>query len=305
MKRKETYAHKRKYLDWPRETAGRGDDCFVWSHQESNLCLDFHGDPVKAELVVLSDGNHHMALQESLAAFARDNDDLPIFYATTPPAPIVNMLRTGCLRMGNLELSATPNVFISPPDILAPLVEDGLLSSQTPFMRNQANVLLVRKGNPKGIAAVSDVLRDDVRLFMSNAETEKASHTAYCDTLDNLLGDACPKGALDAKHAQGQLFYGDRIHHREAPQAVYDGSADVAVVFYHLALRYVRIFSDHFELIPLGGTAEAPDPHPGNVVSETSIGLAGDGGQWGRTLIDHFLSQAVADIYRRHGLVKA
>ena len=297
--------HRRKYLDWPEEQAGQGDSCFPWLHQESNVCLDFHGDPSKAELVVLSDGNHHMALQESLNAFSDMNGGVSIFYATTPPGPIVNMLRKGCIRMGNLRLSATPHVFISPPDILSPLVDEGLLSSSAPFMCNQGNVLLVEKGNPKGIASASDVLREDVRLFISNPETEKASYTAYRATLDNLLASACVDGVLQTKHAQGQLLYGERIHHREAPQAVFEGQADAAMVFYHLALRYVRVFPDSFEMVPLGGSVHAPDPLPGNVVSKTNLGLVRDGGDWGRRLTTHLLSASVGDIYRRHGLIPA
>jgi hypothetical protein len=297
--------HRRTPLEWPEEQAGQGESCFPWFHQESNVCLDFHGDPAKAELVVLSDGNHHMALQESLNAFSEMNGGICIFYATTPPDPIVNMLRTGGVRMGNLRISATPHVFISPPDILSPLVDDGLLSSSVPFMRNQGNVLLVKKDNPKGIASASDVLQEDVRLFISNAETEKASYTAYRDTLDNLLGAACPEGALETKRAQGQLVYGQRIHHREAPQAVFDDSADAAMVFHHLALRYVRIFPDNFEFVPLGGSVNAPAPLPGNVVSKTNVGLIQDGGVWGKRLVTHLLSEAVHAVYRRHGLIPA
>ena len=57
-------------LDWPRETAGAGDTADAGFIQPaSNICLDFHGDPLRARLVVASDGNHHMALREVLAAF--------------------------------------------------------------------------------------------------------------------------------------------------------------------------------------------------------------------------------------------
>ena len=54
-------------LVWPEETVfpGRGD-MPKWCHTGSNLCLDFHGDPLTAKLVVFSDGNHHMALMETL-----------------------------------------------------------------------------------------------------------------------------------------------------------------------------------------------------------------------------------------------
>ena len=52
-----------------------------------------------------------------------------------------------------------------------------------------------------------------------------------------------------------KVEYGERIHHREAPQAIMDGRADVAIVYYHLALGYTRIFPSLFEMVPLGGVS--------------------------------------------------
>ena len=47
-------------LDWPRETAVDPKLAVSsWHHAGSNYCLDFHGDPVSAELCVFADGNHH------------------------------------------------------------------------------------------------------------------------------------------------------------------------------------------------------------------------------------------------------
>ena len=52
-------------LEWPQEAARlQGSDEPSFGHAGSNLCLDFHGDPKRAGLVVFSDGNHHMALEE-------------------------------------------------------------------------------------------------------------------------------------------------------------------------------------------------------------------------------------------------
>ena len=107
---------------------------------------------------------------------------------------------------------------------------------------------------------------------------------------------------LQAKTSQGQVVFGERIHHREAPQAVADGSADVAPVFYHLALRYVRIFPDYFDIVPLGGSVEDPDPLEGNVTGITSMGLIGDGGSWGSRLLEYLASDEALKIYESHGL---
>ena len=43
-------------------------------------------------------------------------------------------------------------------------------------------------------------------------------------------------------------------HHREAPQALADGEADVAMVCYHLALRFVRVYPGGLKSYARGGT---------------------------------------------------
>ena len=69
------------------------------------------------------------------------------------------------------------------------------------------------------------------------------------------------------------------------------------------ALRYKRIFPETFDIVPLGGSVDRPQPGPGNVISRTSMGLVDQGGTWGRELISFFQSQTVQDIYFSHGLL--
>lgn len=196
-------------LNWPEEGIRCGATPATWSLAGSNLVLDFHGDPLAAGLCIFSDGNHHMALEESLQRF---RDAYPavggIFYATTPPDPILILLRHGRLKIGNFVLSAT----------------------------------------------------------VSNRK----------------------------------VFFGQSIHHREAPEAVAAATVDAAIVYYHLALRCVRIFSEIFEMVSIGGGGHAPAP--GNLIGFTHAGLIGDGGTWGRMCLDFLFTRPVADIYRAHGL---
>jgi hypothetical protein len=67
-----------------------------------------------------------------------------------------------------------------------------------------------------------------------------------------------------AEAAHAKWLAGSTIHHREIPWSVAYGQGDVAVLFYHLALHAVRTFPELFEIIPLGGTVEDPQPLPGN-----------------------------------------
>jgi len=291
-------------LHWPLETALTDKKIEHWCQADSNRVLDFHGDPLKAELVVFSDGNHHMALQESLQAFIHDNPQAAdIFYATTPPYPIIKLLESGAIRLGNLTLSIRPHVFISPPNVLEGLKAKGYLFRHHLLAQNRGSVLLIPRENPARIGSVGDLMHRDVRLFISNPDTEKVSYTGYRDTLEKMA----QKEGLDINAFQSAVFgettvYGERIHHREAPEAVAAGNADAAIVYYHLALRYTRIFPELFEIIPLGGTKTDPKPWPGNQIAKIHMGLTGDGGSWGQAFVEFMQSEAAANIYSHHGL---
>lgn len=293
------------YLDWPLEAACPSEPGQRWGQPQSNICLDFHGDPVTAGLVVFSDGNHHMALEASLQAFAAQHPQVnDIFYATTPPSVIVNLLTLGQIVLGNLTLSRLPHVFISPPGIMDRLKQDGHVASHQCFMRSLGNVLLVRKGNPKNIQGIEDLLRDEVRLFISNPGTEKASYDVYAETVLGLadeqnLATAAFRNLLSGN--SDRLVTGSRIHHREAPQCLFENRADVAVIYYHLALRYTRIFPDIFELVPLPGLKDDSSTDK-NLRTGYHIGLVGDGGRWGSKLVEFMFSDEVTRLYEQHGL---
>jgi len=291
-------------LCWPRETAGAGEagsSSFV--QPASNICLDFHGDPLRARLVVASDGNHHMALGDVLSAFLAAHpavDD--IFYSTTPPSVALQWLDKGHVDVGNLRLSARPHVLISPPPVLDQAIAGGHMASYRPFMRSRGLALLVRKGNPKSIVGAGDLLRADVRLFLSNPVREKVSHTVYRNGLRELAKSEGVALALPDDPSvppdPAKLVLGAAIHHREAPQALADDVADVAVVFYHLALRYQRIFPELFEFVQPASWVEDQAGDTGR----TDCGLIGNGGAWGGELLDFLATDSVTQIYRSHGL---
>lgn len=293
-------------LDWPREWARDRGQQPVWYQAGSNLCLDFHGDPLRAGVVVFSDGNHHMGLQQSLHAFLSRHAEIgDIFYATTPPGVLLQWLDVGSLTVGNLCLTLCPQLFISPPKVLDRVVAGGHAARHEPFMRSRGNVLLVRKANPRKIRDVSDLARDDVRLFLSNPITETPSYQVYVETLQRFAArQNVTLDFLDARpdRPHPRVVFGERIHHRELPQALADGHADVAPVYYHLALRYTRIFPELFEIVALDGGSPEPAPCPEQVISEFHLTLIGDGGRWGSALREFLLSVEVAAIYRHHGL---
>lgn len=297
-------------LNWPLEATFPSEPSQRWMQPESNICLDFHGDPITAGLTVFSDGNHHMALESCLQTFRLQHPEVvDIFYATTPPNVVVNLLTRGQLVLGNLTLSRLPNIFISPMGIMDRLQADGYVPSHQVFMQSRGNVLLVKKGNPKAIHSIADLLRKDVRLFISNPGTEKASYEVYAQSLlglaeENGVSQESIKDLLSGSSAR--LVTGKRIHHREAPQYLFDDQADVAFIYYHLALRYTRIFPEHFEIVPMNNTKGnglkgEPDYSENNLCTNYHIGLV-DGGEWGKAFLDYIFTDEVTQLYVEHGL---
>jgi len=68
-------------LNWPLEPANKSStDKAHWQHPESNISLDFHGNPNNPKLTVLSDGNHHMALADVMDMFVQQIKLLKMYF---------------------------------------------------------------------------------------------------------------------------------------------------------------------------------------------------------------------------------
>ena len=288
-------------LRWPRENSIDPDLTLNnWSHPSSNYCLDFHGDPVTSELKVFSDGNHHMALEETLEAFRAHHKLSSIFYCTTPPKVYLDWMQSGSIEIGNLRLSMAPDIVIAPDDIMERLAGERVVRRTAVFAQSLGNSFLVRKDNPKNIREVQDLLREDVKLFLSNPVTEGASHMVYRQTLEQCATNAglAENMIENLINNREKMMFGELIHHREAPQAVADGRADVAVVYNHLAIRFTRIFPEFFDRVPL-------DEGEQNTITRYAIGLVDESCELACLAFQHFLSDATGAIYGHHGLQAA
>ena len=215
-----------------------------------------------------------------------------------------------------------------------------------PIIQNQGNVILVKRGNPLNIRSVWDL--DRVRLVTSNPFTEPGSFGNYSGSIFNIAAEQRGTEAAtrlfnrifnenneryrarDDDRRGGRWFHDDdddddrwggwhrrrgawlagaRIHHREVPWSVAIGEADAGLMFYHLARFAVDSFPDQFEIVPLGGTVENPDPLPGNRIGKLfAIRVNGD---WTRRqsraqerLLDVFGSSEFTAILNQYGLVR-
>ena len=220
-------------------------------------------------LVIFTEGNHLMVLlsDDIVGAFPSwaksqpqysDLDVDNIVVVTLPQPVVVQMIRTGGIALGNLSLDVSrksgfyPDIVMGGPDPLRELRKLGVIEPQARFFsKNRGPALLVRKGNPLGIHGLTDVTRTGARIALPDAVGEPGARARYRAAIDALLG----KSAADAVFAAEVVDFPGRlgIVHRDFPEMVARGYADVALTQYHLISYWARIFPDHFELVPVSG----------------------------------------------------
>lgn len=286
-------------LAWPVEASQSINEQDTWYSTPANLCLDFHGDPGNADLSIFSDGNHHMALAEALQGFRHAHPDIKdIFYMTTPPSVVMTMLNKGGIYLGNLHISARPNILIGPDNVIDAIGKTRTYMAEADYMQSRGCALIIAHGNPKGISGIEDLGRSDIRIACSNPETESASYQVYRDTALQLLGNRPDPSFFT--HQDQRMVFSKRIHHREVPRLISTQQADVALVYYHLALRYARIFPRQIDYMPLAD--ENQDTFPGHIITRYKIAQL-DRQDKSSQLYTFLCSQPVREIYIHHGLL--
>ncbi len=282
-----------------------------------------------------------------LPSFPAGEEPRNWYYTTSPPISadqIVNNTLTIANLTANClpQIAVGPGRLMNTLEGLT--FDDGrpvTVGTRIPIIRNFGNVILVRKGNPRRIRSVWDL--DRVRLVTSNPFTEPGSFGNYSSSIFNIAfaqrGERAATRLFnrifndnnrrfhrhddddddDGWHGysrgdvgrwywrRGAWLSGARIHHREVPWSVAIGDADAGLMFYHLALFAKNSFPDEFDIVPLGGTVENPDPVEGNRVATLfAIRINGD---WTpeqfdaqERLIDSFLSPEFTAILSQYGL---
>ncbi len=208
-------------------------------------------------------------------------------YSTSPPVSLHQLENGGRLSIGNMEIRGIPMVVMGPKPIMNGVVNGGYNDGEpVKILSNFGNVLLVRSGNPQNIQNIWDLGRENVRVVTSNPETEAGSFGNYSSSVFHIAFREVEADTGDiaianrrASNLFNQIFnpknnarrqkwvVGDRIHHRDVPQALANGEADVGLMFYHLAQTAIESHPGLFEIVPLGGTVDNPDPLPGNRVA--------------------------------------
>jgi ABC-type molybdate transport system substrate-binding protein len=198
----------------------RGDDLQGLENAES------------ADLVVFMAGNQFMVMPELMAAFrTRHSSIRSIFYETLPPKIELQQILAGGAWFRGRRITVPPDVYTSvsrePVNKLAAagqvVPEDCRV-----YLRNRI-ALMVKKGNPRGIASVIDLGEGGITLSQPNPLYEDiAEHTQRM--YQDAGGDALLKRIMLDKQASGETIL-TTVHHRETPRRLLEGIVDVGPVW--------------------------------------------------------------------------
>jgi hypothetical protein len=261
-------------------------------------------------LVIFSEGNHLMVLSSDdiLGAFPcwaksrseyADLDLSNIVLVTLPQSVLVQMIRTGEVALGNLTLDVSrssgfyPDIVMGYLEPLRELHQLGVVDRQARFFsRNRGVALLVRKGNPRRIRDLSDLLKPATRIALPDTGDVRSRCLA---AIDAILG----KSAVDALLAADIAGFAGRlgIMHRDLLEMVARGTADVAFTWHHLVSWWARIFPDQFECVAVPGAerfcAEIAAAH---VVDPLRLRAA--------KAFDEFFFSRAGEVYPRYGFAR-
>jgi molybdate transport system substrate-binding protein len=294
-------------LPWPSElpnTALPGASLYL--SDKSNVVLDFHGSVQDPDLVIFMAGNQYPVLPDLIAAFRDWLVSSPplhagvkadrIFYATTPPGRLIDAMDSGQLLLGNFWIDVRPDrlwpdVFMTGPRQQRRMKAAKYLDGWAVYTRNRGVVLLVAAGNPKNIRGIQDLMREDVRVALSSPSREPASFESYAATLRAQGGAQFPEQLLKKTNTVSPAA----VHHRENPQFIYDGVADVAPMYFHFGEYLKKRMPEHFDYVAL--------PAEGNSRDELAISMLSNAPRRAAAAawIEFMRSDAAAAVYNRYG----
>jgi ABC-type molybdate transport system substrate-binding protein len=292
-------------VPWPAELPGTLiSKASIYVSDKANVVLDLHGSLQDPQLVIFMAGNQYRVFPELVRRFREwlkaksKYQDLPIdriFYATTPPGRLIDAMDSGELVLGNLSIDVRPDklwpdVFMTGPRQQRRLQASNYIDGWSTYARNRGVILLVRAGNPKNIKNISDLLREDVRVAISSPTREPASFESYSNTLRAQGGATFPDQVLRKASTISPVA----VHHRENPQFIYDGVADVAPMYYHFGDYLKKHMPQYFDYVAL--------PFEGNFRDELAISIIRSAPHKLAALawLDFIRDETAADVYRRN-----
>jgi ABC-type molybdate transport system substrate-binding protein len=213
--------------------AGHGKDYRTF-HTNGEVDYGSVADSYTADLVMYLAGNQFMVMQELIADFQTKNSDIESIYVETiPPGQI---LKNQLLKQGEIEGQQTamnPDVFASVNiGHLRKLKGADLMNEYAIYVHNKLE-LMIAEGNPKNIKGPEDLGRDDLVQSHPNPLTEGIFKFYGSEMLKDLGLHETVTGGAECRSCwavEGKTWFTSR-HHRETPDRIEKGTADVGIVW--------------------------------------------------------------------------
>ena len=260
-------------------------------------------DSYTSDLVMYLAGNQFMVMEELIRDFQKKNPDIETVYVETiPPGQI---LKNQLLQQGEIEGQKTamnPDVFASVNiNHLKKLNSEGLMDQHAIYIHNKLE-LMVAEGNPKNITGPGDLGRDDLLQSHPNPQTEGIFKFYGSEMLKDMGLHEKVTGGADCRSCwavEGKTWFTSR-HHRETPDRIEKGEADVGIVW------TTEVVHAKAEGRPIDGVAIPPPLNKQDKVNY-AIGIMKNGRNADNAAryLEYLATDEAQSIYASYGFVKA
>jgi len=284
------------------DDAGHGKDYRTF-HANGEVEFGSIEDSYTSDLVMYLAGNQFMVMKELIADFQSKNPDIETVYVETiPPGQILN---GQLLQQGEIEGQQTamnPDVFASVNiNHLRKLKSEGLMEDHAIYIHNKLE-LMVAEGNPKGIKGAEDLGRDDLVQSHPNPLTEGIFKFYGSEMLKDLGLHEKVTGGAECRSCwavEGKTWFTSR-HHRETPDRIEKGEADVGIVW------TTEVVHAKAEGRPVDGVA-IPAPLNKQDKVNYAIGVMTNGRNQdnGFRYLDYLATDEAQAIYEKYGFLRA
>lgn len=272
-------------------------------HVDGNIDYGHIADSYSSDLVMYLAGNQFMVIEDLIKDFQAKNTDIKTVYVETiPPGQIFKkqLLQQGMINGEKTNMS--PDLFASVNiNHLKNLNAQGLMNEHSVYTHNKLE-LMVAKGNPKGIKGAEDLGRDDLVQSHPNPLTEgifKFYGIAMLKKLDLYEKVTADKKCKSCWAIEGKTWFTAR-HHRETPQRIEQGLADVGIVW-TTEVAYAKKENRALE----GVAIAAPYNMQAEVAYAIGPMLKGRNQENAKRFMAYLATEAAQNIYASYGFIPA
>lgn len=213
---------------------GDSDHDYRTFHADGKIDLAKPEDSYTADLVIYVAGNQYMVMEDLIKDFLKKHKKIKTVYVETiPPGQI---LKEHILKQGEVKGKKTaqnPDIYGSVNlEHLSTLKGKDLMDKYVTYSHNRLE-LMIAQGNPKKIKGVKDLGRDDLVQSHPNPINEGIFKFYGKEMLQDLGLYEKVTGGKECKGCwavEGKTWFTER-HHRETPDRIEKGEADVGIVW--------------------------------------------------------------------------